>query len=69
MDYEHHLVAPIGDKLLQTQVSQGYNIGDAFFTESHTIVVAIQRVLAGHCNRAAIFLQPHFSFWLSGILH
>ena len=53
MDNEHHIFAPVGDKLLETQVAQRYNISDGIFTEPHTVVVAIFRFLVGHL---------HFSF-------
>ena len=41
MDDEHHLFDPICDNVMETQVSQGYDIGDGVFTKPHTIVVAI----------------------------
>ena len=68
MDDEHNLVAPVGDKVLETQVGQGCDIGDGVFTKPHTIVVAIHHCLVGHFPRAAIALQWHFHFWLSCIL-
>ena len=66
---EHHLINPVGDEALETQVAQCYNIGDSIFTESHTFVVAINRWLAGHCHCAAIYCKSHFSVYLSGIPH
>ena len=41
MDYENHLVDPVSEEVPETYVDQRYNIGDIFFTEPHTIVLAI----------------------------
>ena len=62
IDDEHHLVAPLGDKVLETQVPHGYDIGDRVFTQSHTIVVLIHCCLMGHCYCAAIALHSNFRF-------
>ena len=62
MDDEHHLVAPVGDKVLETQVDQGYDIDGGVLNKPHTIVVAIHHFLVVHCHCAAIALQSNFSF-------
>ena len=62
MDDEYNLIAPVGNKVMETQVAQGYDIGDGIFTVPHTIVVAIHHCLVGHFPRAAIALQWHFHF-------
>ena len=67
MDHEHHLIAPVGNHVPETQVSQHYNIGDGIFTEPHTVVAAV--CLAGNCHRSVIALKSHFSFPLIGLLH
>ena len=48
MDDEHNLISPVGNQVLEMQVSQRYNIGDRIFTEPKTVVVAVHRYLAGH---------------------
>ena len=68
IDDEHHIVTPVGDEVLETQISQRYNIGDGIFTEPHTVVLAIHRWLVGHCHHDAIALKLHFRFWLRGLL-
>ena len=60
MGNEHHIVASIGDEVLETQVSQGYDTGDSIFTKPHTIVVAIHHCLVGHCHCVLIALQSNF---------
>ena len=62
MENEHHLVAPVGDKVVETQVAQRYNIGNVIFTEPHIVVVDIPCCLVGHCYRAIIDLKSHFRF-------
>ena len=62
MNYEHHIVAPVGYKVLELQVSQRYYIGDGVFTKPRTILVAISRFLMVHFHRAAIDIQSHFRF-------
>ena len=62
MDDEYHLIYPVGNKVLETQVAQGYDIGDGVFTKPHTIVVDIYCFLVGHFHRATIALQSHYSF-------
>ena len=62
MDDEHNLVNIGGDKVLETQVSKRYDIGDNVFTKPHTIVAEFHCCLVGHCHCAAIALQSHFSF-------
>ena len=62
MDDEHHLVATIGDDVLDTQVAQHYNIGGEIFTEPHTVVVAIHSCLVGHSYCVDIDLKSHFRF-------
>ena len=57
MNYEHHIVAPVGYKVLELQVSQRYYIGDGVFTKPNTIVAAIYYCLVGHCNSAATAFQ------------
>ena len=59
---EHHLISPVGNQVMEAQVSQCYNIGDGIFKETHTIVVAVKHFLMGHCHRSAIYLKSHFSF-------
>ena len=46
MGTEHHIIAPLSAKLLETQVAQGYDIGNGIFTKPHTFVVAIHHYLA-----------------------
>ena len=41
MNDEHHLIAPIGNQVLETQVTQRYNIGDVIFTGPYTVVVSV----------------------------
>ena len=53
-DDKHHLIAPVGNQVLEAQVVQCYNIGDGIFAEPHIVVVAVHRCLMGHCNCAAI---------------
>ena len=62
MDYENHLVDPVSEEVPETYVDQRYNIGDIFFTEPHTIVLAIHCWLLGHCHHVAITIQSHFIF-------
>ena len=31
MENEHHIVAPVGEEVMETQVAQKYNIGDGIF--------------------------------------
>ena len=62
MNDKHNLVTHVGDEVLETEVYQLYNIGDRVFTEPHINVVAIHRLLVGHCHSAAISLQSHFRF-------
>ena len=59
MEDEYHLVAPIGHKVLETQVAQGFDIGDGIFTKPHTIVIAIYYFLVGKCHCSALYLQSH----------
>ena len=68
MNYEHNIVDHVGDEELETQVDQGYDIGDGVFTKPHTIVVAIYCFLVGHFHRATIALQSHYSFRLICLL-
>ena len=62
MENEHHLVAPVDDEVLETKVSQDYDIGDGVFTKPHTIVVSIHRCLVGHNHCADIDTHSHFRF-------
>ena len=59
MDDEYHLISPVGNKVLETQVAQGYDIGDGVFTVPHTIMLAIHHCLVGHCHHAAVALQSN----------
>ena len=57
MDNEHHLIYPVGNQILDTQVYQSYNIGNRILTEPHNVVVAIHCCLVGHCNCAVIDIK------------
>ena len=61
MEAEHNLIASIGNQLLETKVSQRYNIGDGIFTEHQTVVVDVQHCLVGNCCCAAIDIKSHIS--------
>ena len=50
MDDEHHIIAPVDDEVLETQVYQVYDIGDGVFTKPHTIVLDFHRCLVGQCH-------------------
>ena len=62
MYYEHHLIASVGNQVLETQVAQHYNIGDGIFTEPHTGVVAIHHYIVGQCHCAIIGIKSDFRF-------
>ena len=62
MNDEYHLIDPVGNKVLDTQVAQGYDIGNGIFTKPHTFVVAVHCCLVANCHCAAIDLKSHFSF-------
>ena len=59
MNYEHNILDHVGDEELETQVDQGYDIGDGVFTVPHTIMLAIHHCLVGHCHHAAVALQSN----------
>ena len=59
---EHHIIAPLGNQVLETQVAQRYNISDVIFTEAHTAVVGVHPYLVEHCHCATIYLKSHFRF-------
>ena len=66
---EHHPVASVGDKVLETYVSQHYSIGDRVFIEPYTYVVVIHCCVLGHCHCDAISLKLNFRFWIFGLLN
>ena len=62
MDNENHLIAPVGNQVLEMKVSQIYNIGDGIFNKPHTVVLVVHRCLVRNCNCAAIALKLYFCF-------
>ena len=56
VDDEYYLIAPLVNQVMETQISQRYNIGDVVFTEPHTAVLVVHYCLVGHCHYSAISL-------------
>ena len=61
---KHHIVAYVGDEVLETQVAQCYNIVYIIFTEQETVVSAIYRCLVAYFYREAIVLTSYSIFEL-----
>ena len=62
MNDEYNLIAPVGNKVMETQVSQGYDIGDDLF-QPKTSTFSTRALIWVHFKTMRYFSQSIFSLF------